>query len=59
MSLLPIKIEQTSQILEIFSEDHHLHFFARHYCQNLSQVLCSASAFVSSVYFCKSVIRTF
>ena len=39
MSLLPIKIEQTSQILEALSEDHHLHLFARHYCQNLSQVL--------------------
>jgi hypothetical protein len=39
MSLLSIKIEQTSQILEALSEDHHLHLFTRHYCQNLSQVL--------------------
>ena len=39
MSLLPITIEQTNQILEALPEDHQLHLFARHYCQNLSQVL--------------------
>ena len=39
MSLLPITIEQTNQVLEALPEDHQLHFFARHYCQNLSQVL--------------------
>ena len=39
MSLLPITIEQTNQVLEALPEDHQLHLFARHYCQNLSQVL--------------------
>ena len=39
MSLLPITIEQTNQILEALPEDQQLHLFARHYCQNLSQVL--------------------
>ena len=39
MSLLPITIEQTNQVLEALPEDQQLHLFARHYCQNLSQVL--------------------
>ena len=39
MSLLPITIEQTNQVLEALPKDHQLRLFARHYCQNLSQVL--------------------
>ena len=38
MSLLPITIEQTNQVLEVLLEDHQFHLFARHYCQNLSQI---------------------
>ena len=39
MSLLPITIEQTNQVLEALPEDHQLYLFASHHCQNLSQAL--------------------
>ena len=57
MSLLPITIEQTNQVLEALPEDQQ--FFARPIARTYPRSFGNASACASGVYFYKSVIRTF